>query len=125
MLNQCLMKNGVKNLSSLEKHYFKNGGVIMDYSCSTCSYAGSGWHEDECGAMHQCINGSEYKNKPSEYVNTGTNLIDLKRNKRKLIDPELLVSYFKGIDNDELLPVKYIIEVIEHTPDASNVWDAN
>ena len=33
----------------------------MEYSCATCVYSGAGWHEAECGAMRQCICGSEYK----------------------------------------------------------------
>lgn len=33
----------------------------MEYSCATCVYSGSGWHEAECGAPCQCVCGSEYK----------------------------------------------------------------
>lgn len=36
----------------------------------------------------------------------------------KLIDSEWLVKYFSGMDNDEYLPVEYILEVIKHAPKA-------
>lgn len=36
----------------------------------------------------------------------------------KLIDSEWLVKYFSGMDNDEYLPVEYILEVIKHAPNA-------
>lgn len=40
----------------------------------------------------------------------------------KLIDSEWLVKYFSGMDNDEYLPVEYILEVIKHAPKAKRAY---
>lgn len=37
----------------------------------------------------------------------------------KTIEAEWLMKFFGGMDNDEYLPVEYILEVIKHAPDAA------
>lgn len=37
----------------------------------------------------------------------------------KTIESEWLMKYFGGMDNDECLPVEYILEVIKHAPDVT------
>ena len=38
----------------------------------------------------------------------------------KTIESEWLISVFGGMDNDEYLPVEYVLEVIKHAPDATD-----
>lgn len=37
----------------------------------------------------------------------------------KTIESEWLMRFFSGMDNDEYLPVEYVLEVIKHAPDAT------
>lgn len=39
---------------------------------------------------------------------------------QKNIEADWLMKYFGGMDNDECLPVEYILEVIKHAPDAAD-----
>ena len=41
----------------------------------------------------------------------------------KLIESEWLVKVFSGMDNDEYLPVEYILEVIKHAPEAGDTTE--
>ena len=41
----------------------------------------------------------------------------------KTIESEWLIRVFGEMDNDEYLPVEYILEVIKHAPDAGDTTD--
>ena len=41
----------------------------------------------------------------------------------KTIESEWLMRFFGGMDNDEYLPVEYILEVIKHAPEAGDTTE--